>query len=75
MKGAAMLATLQALGVMPPFLVVRQSVEAARAMHPGRSSGATRNWKPLPVVRLHREKQATDPAGQKAQNPERKKSA
>ena len=49
--------------------------EAAKAIHPGRWSGATRNWKPVLVVHLNPEKQDTDPARQKEQNPELKKAA
>jgi transposase InsO family protein len=49
--------------------------EAAKATHPGRWSGATRNWKPVLVVHLNPEKQETDPAGQKEQNLELKKAA
>ncbi|MGV8893918.1 MAG: IS3 family transposase [Burkholderiaceae bacterium] len=34
--------------------------EAAKTKHPGRWSGATRNWKPILMVHLNPEKQATD---------------
>ncbi len=47
--------------------------EAAKAKHPERWSGATRNWKPILAVHLNPEKQAADPANQKEQNLELKK--
>jgi putative transposase len=49
--------------------------EAAKATHPGRWSGATRNWKPVLVVHLNPEKQDADPARQKEQNLALKKTA
>ena len=49
--------------------------EAAKAKHPGRWSGATRNWKPVLVVYLNPEKQAADAVKQKEKNPELKKAA
>jgi transposase InsO family protein len=49
--------------------------EAAKATHPGRWSGATRNWKPVLIVHLNPGKQDTDPARQKEQNLELKKAA
>ena len=49
--------------------------EAAKAIHPGRWSGATRNWKPVLMVHLNPEKQHTDPPRQKEQPLELKTAA
>ena len=42
--------------------------EAAKAKHPERWSGATRNWKPILVVHLNPEKPATDAVKSKEKN-------
>ena len=49
--------------------------EAAKATHPQRWSGATRNWDPVLVVHLNPEKHDIGPASQKEQNPQLKKAA
>lgn len=49
--------------------------EAAKAKHPGRWSGATRNWQPILVVHLNPENQAANAVKPKEQNPELKKAA
>ena len=49
--------------------------EAAKARHPERWSGATRNWQPILVVHLNPEKQATEAVKQKENDPAFKKAA
>jgi putative transposase len=49
--------------------------EAAKARHPERWSGETRNWKPVLVVHLNPEKQLAEAANQKEGNREFKKAA
>lgn len=49
--------------------------EAAKARHPERWSGATRNWQPVMVVHLNPEKQATDAIKKKEQDLALKKAA
>ena len=49
--------------------------EAARARHPGRWSGATRNWQPIRIVHLNPEKIEAKNADRKEQFPELKKAA
>jgi len=49
--------------------------EAAKARHPERWSGATRNWEPVLVVYLNPEKHAAEAANQPEQNLELKKAA
>ena len=49
--------------------------EAAKAAHPERWSGATRNWEPVTVVHLNPEKSITDEVNQKEKNPALKKAA
>lgn len=49
--------------------------EAAKTKHPGRWSGATRNWKPILVVHLNPEKQTANAVKQKESDPELKKAA
>jgi putative transposase len=49
--------------------------EAAKAKHPGRWSGATRNWQPILVVHLNPENQAANAVKPKEQNLKLKKAA
>ncbi len=49
--------------------------EAAKARHPERWSGATRNWQPILVVHLNPEKHAADAVNQKESDPAFKKAA
>jgi hypothetical protein len=49
--------------------------EAARARHPERWSGATRNWQPVTIVHLNPEKPATKKTHRQEQNLEQKKTA
>jgi len=49
--------------------------EAAKARHPERWSGATRNWQPVLVVHLNPEKPATEVTMKQEKNPELKKAA
>lgn len=49
--------------------------EAAKAKHPQRWSGATRNWQPVLVVHLNPEKPATEAIKKQERNPELKKAA
>ena len=49
--------------------------EAAKARHPQRWSGATRNWQPVRVVHLNPEKPATEAVMKQEKNPELKKAA
>jgi putative transposase len=49
--------------------------EAAKARHPQRWSGATRNWEPITIVYLNPEKNTTDIANTKERKPELKKAA
>jgi putative transposase len=46
--------------------------EAAKAKHPERWSGDTRNWKPVTIVHLNPEKLEAIKIDQKEQNPELK---
>ena len=43
--------------------------EAAKARHPERWSGATRNWQPILVVHLNPEKHAAEAVNQKENDP------
>jgi putative transposase len=52
-----------------------QVYEAAKARHPERWSGATRNWDPVTVVHLNPEKPEAKTADQKEQYPQLKKAA
>ena len=49
--------------------------EAAKARHPERWSGATRNWEPVTIVHLNPEKSITGTVNKKEKNPELKKAA
>lgn len=49
--------------------------EAAKARHPERWSGATRNWQPVTIVHLNPEKPVTEAVNQKEKNLELKKAA
>ena len=49
--------------------------EAAKARHPQRWSGATRNWEPVTTVHLNPEKSITGTINKKEKNPELKKAA
>ena len=49
--------------------------EAAKARHPERWSGDTRNWTPVTAVHLNPEKRVTDPVIATEENPELKKAA
>ena len=49
--------------------------EAAKARHPERWSGATRNWKPVTIVHLNPEKNITGTVNKKEKYPELKKAA
>jgi putative transposase len=49
--------------------------EAARARHPERWSGATRNWQPVTIVYLNPEKPATKKTHRQEQNLEQKKAS
>lgn len=49
--------------------------EAARERHPGRWSGATRNWQPITVVHLNPEKSVKEVVNNKEPYPELKKAA
>lgn len=49
--------------------------EAARARHPRRWSGATRNWQPVTVVHLNPEKTSREVVNKKESYPELKKAA
>ncbi|NMM38879.1 MAG: hypothetical protein HHJ09_15505 [Glaciimonas sp.] len=49
--------------------------EAAKARHPERWSGATRNWQQVLVVHLNPEKPATEVVMKQEKNPELKKAA
>jgi transposase InsO family protein len=49
--------------------------EAAKARHPQRWSGATRNWQPVKIVHLNPEKPEAKNADRKEQYPELKKAA
>jgi hypothetical protein len=52
-----------------------QVYEAAKARHPERWSGPTRNWQPVLVVHLNPEKQAPAAVTPKEGNTELKKAA
>jgi putative transposase len=49
--------------------------EAAKAKHPERWSGSTRNWEPVTIVHLNPEKPEAKNADRKEQHPELKKAA
>jgi len=49
--------------------------EAAKARHPERWSGATRNWEPITIVHLNPEKSITEDADKKEKKAELKKAA
>lgn len=49
--------------------------EAAKAKHPERWSGATRNWQPVTIVHLNPEKPEAKKSDRKEQHPELKKAA
>jgi putative transposase len=49
--------------------------EAAKARHPERWSGTTRNWQPVKIVHLNPEKSATPKTGRKEQRIELKTAA
>jgi putative transposase len=49
--------------------------EAAKATHPERWSGDTRNWEPVTTVHLNPEKGVTEAINEKEEKPELKKAA
>ena len=49
--------------------------EAAKARHPERWRGATRNWEPVTIVHLNPEKSITEAVNKKEEKPELKKAA
>ena len=49
--------------------------EAAKARHPERWSGATRNWQPIKVVYLNPDKRSAEKGARKELSPELKKAA
>lgn len=63
-------------GLDAPLLQQRHSVyESAKAQHPNRWSGNTRNWEPVLVVHLNPEKQVPNKLKQKEKNNDLKKAA
>ena len=63
-------------GVDTALLSKRVEVyEAAKARHPERWSGATRNWQPIKVVYLNPDQRSAEKGARKELSPELKKAA